>query len=95
MEYPLDRTGSLGTVPWSSDSVTGMAAQRDDVTVFGPGPDLVASSIGPGASVGLLVPLLLAQLTLLAVTALGARPPNGGRPTLSRGRPGPASRAQP
>ena len=72
VEYPLDREQvSLGTVPRIKDSLTGMAAQRDDVSVFSPVPDLVESIASGRAIVRTLVPMLLAQLTLLAVAVLG------------------------
>ena len=71
VEYPLDRSRvTLATVPDISDALGGLDRVREGVAVTTPVPDLVAS-IGSGrALVRTLVPLLLAQLALLAVTVL-------------------------
>ena len=71
VEYPLDREAvSLTTVPEISRALTGLDSADQDITVATPVPDLVASIASGRAIVRTLVPLLLAQLALLAVTVL-------------------------
>ena len=71
VEYPLDRSRvTLSTVPLLRDALGGLDRVREDVTVSTPVPDLVASIADGRAIVRTLVPLLLAQLALLAVTVL-------------------------
>ena len=71
VEYPLDRSRvSLATVPLISAALAGLDRAKEGVSVSTPVPDLVASISSGRAIVRTLVPLLLAQLALLAVTVL-------------------------
>ncbi|GAA4400461.1 hypothetical protein GCM10023168_09210 [Fodinibacter luteus] len=71
VEYPLDRSRvTLTTVPRISESLEGLDRVREGVTVTTPLPDLVSSIASGREVVRTLVPLLLAQLALLAVTVL-------------------------
>ncbi len=71
VEYPLDRSRvSLTTVPEISTALSGLSDAKEGVAVSTPLPDLVASIDSGRAIVRTLVPLLLAQLALLAITVL-------------------------
>ncbi len=71
LEFPLDRsTVTLSTLPVISDSLEGIGRADENVTVSTPVPDLVATVVAGRSIVRTLVPLLLAQLALLAVTVL-------------------------
>ena len=71
LEFPLDRsTVTLSTLPVISDSLEGIGRANENVTVSMPVPDLVATVVAGRSIVRTLVPLLLAQLALLAVTVL-------------------------
>ena len=71
VEYPLDRSQvSLSTVPEISAALAGLDRATEGITVSSPVPDLVASIASGRTIVRTLVPLLLAQLALLAVTVL-------------------------
>ena len=71
LEFPLDRdTVTLATVPQISDSLQGLERASENVTVTSPVPDIVDAVVAGRSIVRALVPLLLAQLALLAVTVL-------------------------
>ncbi|HOB79432.1 MAG TPA: hypothetical protein PKK62_04595 [Ornithinibacter sp.] len=71
VEFPLDRdTVTLATVPQISDSLQGLERASGNVTVTSPVPDIVDAVVAGRSIVRTLVPLLLAQLALLAVTVL-------------------------
>ena len=71
VEYPLDRAKvSLASVPEISTALAGLGRAEEGVAVATPVPDLVASIASGRSIVRTLVPLLLAQLALLAVTVL-------------------------
>ena len=71
VEYPLDRAAvSLATVPQISSALAGLDRAGQEISVTTPVPDLVASISSGRAIVRTLVPLLLAQLALLAVAVL-------------------------
>jgi putative ABC transport system permease protein len=71
LEFPLDReTVTLTTVPQIRDSLQGLDRVSESVTVASPVPDIVATVVAGRSIVRTLVPLLLAQLALLAVTVL-------------------------
>ena len=71
VEWPLDRSEvSLTTVPLIREALEGIDGRVEGVTVTTPVPELVSSIDSGRAIVRTLVPLLLAQLALLAVTVL-------------------------
>lgn len=71
VEFPLDRSAvTLATLPMIRESLEGMGGGSENVTVSTPVPDLVATVVAGRSIVRALVPLLLAQLALLAVTVL-------------------------
>ena len=71
VEFPLERDRvSLATLPEISDSLTGLDRTREAVSVSSPVPGLVSAVAAGRTIVRTLVPLLLAQLALLAVTVL-------------------------
>jgi putative ABC transport system permease protein len=70
-EFPLERDRvSLGTLPRISGSLGGLERAGEEVSVSSPVPALVSGVSAGRTIVRTLVPLLLAQLALLAVTVL-------------------------
>ena len=70
-EFPLERDRvSLATLPEIRDSLSGLDRTREEVSVSSPVPGLVSAVAAGRTIVRTLVPLLLAQLALLAVTVL-------------------------